>query len=230
MHEDRSAVAMVARHFSATLRRRRGSRHPTLMIAGNAVALEVLTFERKSARNAPAVKPRLRLDRVAVGLVHRLRSKLQDAVPEDRAVVFTITAPIRQAAKSAAAMENLIRARVRRGPSGRSVGSIHGNRVQVRVLKGSSAPTARLVGLVHNPDTDPTVFVELTRALLSAAGAGRWPGARAPRKRWLVIENRERRVPIETYRNICQQLRLALAFEQILLIVSPAGVEKLSCR
>jgi hypothetical protein len=223
-----SAAAAVARHFSATLRHRRGSRHATLMIAGNTVALHVLTFEPKNTANAQAAQPRLRLDRVALGLVHRLRSQLQDAVPEGCTVLFTITAPIRRAAKSAVGIEVLIRARVRGGPSGRSVGTIHGNSVQVVRLKGSCAEGARLVGLVHNPDADPAVFVELTRALLSAAAAARRSGARAPRKRWLAIESRARRVPIETYRNICQQLRLALAFEQILAIVSPARVEKLS--
>jgi hypothetical protein len=201
----------------------------TRRIAGKPVALEVLAFMPKPARNRGAVKPRLRLDRVAVGLIHRLRAALGRVVPDDRTVVVTITAPIWQAAKTAAAMEEQIRLRLRRRSAGRSTIRIHGNKIQIWILKGGTGLTSKLVGFVHNPDRDPAILIELTRALLAASRPDRRAG-RAARARWLVIENHAIRLPIESYRNVCGQLRLGVHFEQILVTLPGGGAEKLRCR
>jgi hypothetical protein len=198
-------------------------------IAGKPVALKVLAFMPKPARNRGAVKPRLRLDRVAVGLVDRLRAALVRVVPDDRTVVVTITAPIWQAAKTAAAMEEQIRLGLRRRSAGRSAIHVHGNKIQIWILKGGIGLTSKLVGFVHNPDRDPAILIELTRALLAASRPDRRAARGAP-VRWLVIENHAIRLPIESYRNVCGQLRLGDLFEQILVILPGGGVEKLRGR
>ena len=195
------------------------------------IALKVVAFNSRSLRNRGAVKPRLRLDRVAVGLVDRLRAALGDAVPDDRTIIVTITAPIRQASKTAAAIEDLIRLRLQRPSAARSAGRIHGNKIQVWILKGGTALTSKLVGFVHNPDRDPLILIELTRALLAASGPERRAGKAArARERWLVIENQAGLLPIESYRNVCGQLRLGILFEHIVVTLPGGGVEKLSCR
>lgn len=201
----------------------------TRRIAGKPIELKVLAFTPKPARNRGAVKPRLRLDRVAIGLVDRLRAALGLAVPDDRTIVVTVTAPIRQAAKTAAAMEQEIRLRLRRRSMGRSAGRIHGNKIQIWILPGGTALTSKLVGFVHNPDKDPAILIELTRALLAASGPERRAG-RGARKRWLVIENQAGLLPIESYRNVCGQLRLGVVFEQILVTLARGAAEELSCR
>ncbi|MBV9725086.1 MAG: hypothetical protein JO299_07915 [Gammaproteobacteria bacterium] len=122
----------------------------------------VLTFLPEAARNGRPVTPRLRLDRVALRLVESLRVALAGVVPEGRTVALTITAPIRQAAKTATAIEGQIRLRLRRRSLGRSAHSIHENSVQIWVLKGGTALTSKLVGFVHNPDVDPAALIELT--------------------------------------------------------------------
>ena len=210
----------MAHDLSSTLTRR---------IAGKPIGLEVLAFTPRPARHRGALKPRLRLDRVAVGLLHRLRAALRRAVPNDRTVVVTITAPIWQASKTAAAMEEQIRRRLRRGSAGRSAIRIHGNKIQIWILQGGRGLPSKLVGFVHNPDKDPAILIELTRALLAASRPSRKAG-RGARQRWLVIENRAGFLPIESYRNVCGQLRLGVVFERILVSLPRGGVEKLSCR
>jgi hypothetical protein len=224
-----TALAEVARHFSATLEEGAPRSGALLRIGGRTIALEVLAFTPTPARSREAVKPRLRLDRVAVGLIDRLRVALGNAVPDDRTLVVTITAPIRRAAKTAAAIEDRIRLRLKRRSAGRGAGRIHGNRVQMWVLEGGTALTSKLVGFVHNPDRDPAILIELTRTLLAASGPERGAG-RGARGRWLVIEDRAGLLPIDCYRNVCGQLRLGVLYEQILVIPPGGGVEKLSCR
>jgi hypothetical protein len=201
----------------------------TRRIAGKPIGLKVLAFAPRLARYRGAVKPRLRLDRVAVGVVARLRAALGRAVPDNRTIVVTLTAPIRRAAKTAAAMEEQIRLRLRRRSMGRSADRIHGNKIQIWILKGGTALTSKLVGFVHNPDSDPAILIGLTRALLAASRPER-RAARGARQRWLVIENQAGFLPIESYRNVCGQLRLGVLFEQILVTLPGGGVEKLSCR
>lgn len=201
----------------------------TRKIAGKPIALKVLSFTPKPARDRWAVKPRLRLDRVAVGLIHRLRGALGCAVPDDRTIVVTVTAPIRQAAKTAVGMEKQIRLRLRRRSAGCSTARIHGNEIQIWILKGGTLLTSKLVGFVHNPDKDPAILIELTRALLDASRPARRAG-RGARERWLIIENQAGLLPIESYRNVCGQLRLGVLFERILVTLPGGGVEKLICR
>jgi hypothetical protein len=212
--KESTALAAVARHFSA--------------VAGKPIALQVLAFTPKTARKGGA-PPRLRLDRVALGLVRRLREALGGAVPDDRTIAVTITAPIRQAAKTAAAMGEQIRLRLQRRSAGCSTDRIHGNEIQIWVLKGGTAVTSKLIGFVHNPDRNPAILIELTRALLAASGPQRSAG-RGTRERWLVIENQAGLLPVDLYRNVCRQLRLEASFEQILVILPGGGVEKLSRR
>jgi hypothetical protein len=150
-------------------------------------------------------------------------------VPDDRTILVTITAPIWQAAKTAAVMEEQIRLRLRRRTAGHRADRIHGNKIQIWILKGGTALTSKLVGFVHNPDQDPAILIELTRALLAASRPERRAG-RGARQRWLVIENQAGLLPIESYRNVCGQLRLGVVFEQILVTLPGGGVEKLSCR
>ncbi len=80
-----------------------------LTIARKRVAVEVTTIKQRIADRGGLTTPRLRFDRVALGLVRRLQARLCELVPDGKTVILTITAPIRVPAKTAAALENKIR-------------------------------------------------------------------------------------------------------------------------
>src|SRR5262245_42744840 len=184
---ERAAIEAVAKYLTAAGNHSRGSADASLTLAGKRIALEVVTIGPHAVRACRTMNPRLRLDKVALGVVHRLRASLQGSVPHGRTIVVTITAPIRLASKTAAAMAERIRRRLEgAAAAGRSTHRIHGNTIQIWILKGGTAMTSKLVGFVHNPDADPRILIEVTRALLAAIAAQRRAAASRSGARWLA--------------------------------------------
>jgi len=228
---ERAAIEAVARYLTAARAPRRGSADASLTLAGERIALEVVAITPHAVRACRTMNPRLRLDKVALGGVDRLRAALQGRVSDERTVIVTITAPIRLASKTAAAIADRIRRRLERAAAaGRSTHTIHQNTIQIWVLKGGTAMTSKLVGFVHNPDADPRILIEVTRALLAAIGPHRGTAPSRSRARWLVIADEDDLLPVETYRNVCGQLRLVTTFQQIFVALAGGRVERLSRR
>jgi hypothetical protein len=178
-------------------------------IAGRRVAVNVVTFRRVQ-------EPRLRFDRVAIELVRRLQASLSKSVPDDKTVIVTITAPIRQDSKTGAALQNRIRELLAARRT-QLKATIYGNRIQVRVLKGGASRTSKLIGFVHNPKPDPLVLFNVARSLLASIGSGKRP---LRGDRWLIIANQDRLAPFETVRQVCLALRARTVFKRILLAES----------
>jgi hypothetical protein len=182
------------------------------------IALVTCTIESRAARRGTVTKPRLRFDRVALRLIHDLRVALEGSVPDGRTVLVTITAPIRLPSRTATAMEEKIRKLLTRAtPKGLRY-TIHGNRIQVHLLRGGAGRTARLIGFVHNPDSDPTLLIDVARSLLARIGTREAAAGR----RWLVITAKDGPVPIEACRHVCSQLGTASVFERT-LVAAPGG-------
>ena len=112
---------------------------------------------------------------------------------------------------------------IRAAPA-RLTDTIHGNEVQVHLLKGGSDRTARLIGFVHNPDSDPSVLIDVARALLARIGSGE----RTARPRWLVVASQNGPVPIEACRHVCSQLGRGSVFERTLVVGGGGEVTTLS--
>ena len=118
--QEQAAIEVVARHFSATWEKGDGdSPDAYVTIAGKRIAVEVTAIKQRIAERGDLTKPRLRFDRVALGLVGGLQAALSEFVPDGQTVILTITAPIRLPSKTAAALEDqdpgLSRAPVRAG-------------------------------------------------------------------------------------------------------------------
>jgi hypothetical protein len=60
------------------------------------------TIEREIAERIAAANIRLRSDKSVLRLVNGLKAALGEVVPEGQAVIFTVTAPIKRRAKTAA--------------------------------------------------------------------------------------------------------------------------------
>jgi hypothetical protein len=222
---EQAAIEAVAAHFAATLQMGKGPADACLTIAGRRIALVVAAIESRAARRARITRPGLRFDRVALGLIARLRTALHEAVPDHETVIVTITAPIRQPAKTAAAMVEKIRSFVAtRAAPARLKDRIHGNDIEAHILTGGTTRRSKLLGFVHNPDSDPTILIDVARSLLACADARRG----APGSRWLVVAGQVGPVPIETYRHVCTQLGLGAVFEKTLVVLSGGGIATLS--
>ena len=97
-------------------------------------------------------RPRLRFDKVAIGFVNELQSGLNDAVPDGKTVIVTITAPLRQATKTALELEDKIVPLLRRRSAATKLHEvIRENDIHVRVVSGVSNTAPKVVGFVHNP-------------------------------------------------------------------------------
>jgi hypothetical protein len=221
----RTALEAVARHFSASLHEGRGAADAYLTVAGKPIALVVTPIESRAARDAKLTKPRLRFDRVALRLVDRLRTALDTSVPHGTTVLVTVTAPIRLPSRAAAATEDRIRRLIAtRAAPARRTDTIHGNEIQVHLLKGGTPRTARLIGFVHNPDSEPTILIDVARSLLARIGSGE----RTAGSRWLVVATQDSAVPIETCRQVCSQLGVRSIFAQTLVVLPGGRVATLS--
>ena len=224
--QERAAIEAVARRFSATWEEGSDPPDAYLMVDGKRVAVGIATLEGCGTGRGNAAGPRLRFDKVATRVIERLRATLGETVPDGMTVLLTITAPIRLPAKTAAALEDKIRELLGRGSPGRDeMDTIHGNRVRIRLSRDESERAPKMIGFVHNPDSDPLLLLHMTRELLELIGAE--AGRRAPRlagDRWLVVISAGGISCLEAYRYIYSQLHIATDFEKILMVFGDGGV------
>ena len=227
---ERTAIEAVARRFSATWEPGSDPPDAYITVAGKRVAVDIATVKRRSAGKGNAAKPGLRFDKVVTRVIGRLQATLGDAVPDGITVVLTITAPIRLPAKTAAALEDKIQALLGRALPGRDTrDTIHGNRVLIRFLRHESERAPKLIGFVHNPDSDPLLFLDMTRELLELiSGEAVRRAARLSGERWLVVISAGAISRLEAYRYIYSQLRMATGFKKILMVFGDGSVGTLT--
>lgn len=114
-----------------------------------------------------ASAPRLRFDRVALRLVEGVSHALQDDVPEGACLVFAVTAPIREPAKTMAALIEMLRPKLAdRGDPAKLAQLMHGNQVRAQVMVNRSRPDAKIVGFVHNPEPSPDSLFDTVQRML----------------------------------------------------------------
>ncbi|MFZ0641064.1 MAG: hypothetical protein WA020_00640 [Candidatus Acidiferrales bacterium] len=234
--QERTAIEAVARRFSATWER--GTPGAYIMVAGKRVAVDITTLKRRGTGQRNAAKPRLRFDKVATRLIARLQATLGEAVPDGMTVLLTITAPIRLPSQAAASLEDKIQTLLGRGSPGRDEkDTIHGNRVHIRLLRDQSERAPKMIGFVHNSDSDPLLLLNMTRELfeLISAEAGRRVPRLAPKlapkltdDRWLVLISAYGISCLEAYRYIYSQLRMATDFKKILMVFGDGRVGMLT--
>ena len=201
-----------------------------IIVAGKRVAVDITTLKRRGTGHGSAAKPRLRFDKVAIRLIERLQATLAKTIPDGMTVLLTITAPIRSPSKTAASLEDKIQALLRRGaPDRDEKDTIHANRVQIRLLRDGSERAPKMIGFVHNSDSDPLLLFDMTRELIELISAT--AGRRAPRlagDRWLAVISAGGLSCLEAYRYIYSQLRMATDFKKILMVFGDGRVGMLT--
>ena len=105
-------------------------------------------------------------DKSVLRLINGLKATLAEIVPEGQAIIFTVTAPIRRRAQTAAALESLVRAGL---PSDKVVrNTIHNSHVQLRRLTRVPPHMPRVIGFVHNREPDADLILALAGSRLLA--------------------------------------------------------------
>jgi hypothetical protein len=226
----RAAIEAVARHFSATWGESEDGLGAHISIAATRIAVKVTSVKQpKLLTDSP--KPGLRFDKVVRRVNARLQSALRESVPDGTTVLFTMTAPIRLPAKTAGALENTIKARLaRRSAPVPYKSTIHGNRIRVLLVQGRSRHIPKVIGLVHNPDSDPDILLQLMQSLLQlgrAAAEKRRP-ANSVQQRWLVVIIEGGLSHAETYRQVYAELAVPTDFTKILMVFAGGRVETLA--
>jgi hypothetical protein len=228
---ERAALEAVARHFSATWEKGEAPPDAYLTIARKRIAVEVTTTKQRIAGRGGLTKPRLRFDRVALRVIRRLQAALSASVPDGTTLILTITAPIRVPSKTAAALEDNIRTYLAlQSAQGEAKYTIHGNQIRVRLVKGGSRRTTKVIGFVHNPDSDPDGLFDITLALIERIGAKARNGAPAGSAgdRWLVLAGDDRFSQMEIYRQVYSQLSIPTDFKTILMVLADGRIETLT--
>src|SRR5579872_143112 len=106
---------------------------------------------------------------------------------------------------------------------------MHGNRVRIRFLKHKSERAPKMIGFVHNSDSDPLLLLNMTGELfdLASAEAGRQP-PNFSGDRWLVVISTAGSSCLEAYRYIYSQLRMPRGFKKILMVFGDGRVGTLT--
>lgn len=219
-----AAVTSVAKHFGATVSQETNRRAAFLLIGRRRIAVDVALIESQIPKGSRLKPPRLRFDRVVLQLVERLRTQLQDAVPGGVTVVLTVTAPIRLASRTAATVEERIRALLGKqaGRQGLSE-TINGNEIQLRLMRGGKTSTSRLAGFVHNRDSDSTILFDLAHTLLERLRKGFSGDAEG----WLIVAMEDEPSWTQTYRHVCAQLVAQTDLRRVVLVDSDGAVSTL---
>ena len=227
---ERTAVEAVARHLSATWEQGEGPPDAYLTIAGKRIAVEVTTIRPRIAARG-LTKPRLRFDRVALGFVRRLQAALGKSVPDGKTLIVTITAPYGCPRRRWPRWKDKIRTGLaRRSAPVDARDTIHGNQVRVRLVKGGSKRTTKVVGFVHNPDSDADALLDIAHSLIECIGAKAGEGGPAgfAGDRWLVLAGEDRLSHLEPYRHVYAQLSIPTDFKKIVMVFAGGRIEALA--
>lgn len=227
-----TAIEQVAEYFGAT-REQGDATSPDgyLRLDAKRIAIDVAVIEPAVAGHGEVAVPRLRIDKVALRLISRLQAALSPQVADGQVVMLAVTAPIRLPSKTAAELETKIGECLRRGPVQVEIGeTICGNQTRVRFAKGGARPASKVIGFVHNPDTDPRVLFDLAAALLNYIGAAaiKPPPESFGGERWLVIADERDPAWIATYRHVYSQIGVSSEFRKMLVVFAGGQVETLS--
>lgn len=224
-----AAIAVVAEVHSAVVESGDGPPDAWLAKGGKRIALDAVALPQSTPAD---FRPRLRFDKVVVSLASRLREQLQEVVPDDKAVIVTVTAPIRLWAKTAVSLHERIALSLRGDGASEVAETVHGNATRFRIVKRGPAGAAHLLVFVHNPETDARLVVGAAQALLECLAASarkRSPKAHGG-ERWLAISNEAGMQHIETWQHIQSALGIPSSFSKVLMVLAGGRVAVLAPR
>lgn len=164
--------------------------------------------------------PRLRFDRVVLRLMTDLQSALAGTAPDGTTALVTLTAPIRLPGRTAAAIADVVRARIARGSARDLVTILHGNGVRVRIVAHTLMHAPPLIGFVHNPEPQPQRLLDCATEWLAVLGRASARRRRTTGERWLRAHGSGRLAFAAVDGHVCSQLLCATPFSAIVVVDS----------
>jgi hypothetical protein len=228
--QGRTAIEAVVRRFLATWEKGTDSLDAFITVGGKRVAIEIRTLGQLGTGQGGAANRRLRFDKVATRLIERLQATLGKTGSDGMTVLLTTTAPIRLPSKTTRALEVKIQTLLGRGSPGRDEkDTIPGNRIRIRLLRDESERAPKMIGFVHNSDSDALLLLDMTRELLELlrGEAGRRATSLSG-DRWLILIGAGGISYVEAYRYICSQLQVATDFKKVLMMCGDGRIEVLA--
>ena len=164
-------------------------------------------------------KLHLRFDKVVLRVSQRLNLGLLPSQAQGRLVVVTMTAPIRQAAKTTAIVDDRIRTLVARSPMRRAArATVHGNHVSMQLIARRLPGAPAVLLFVHNPGTDPRVFFDMTRE---------WTELLRKRAQTLRTACLYSSGALDAYRHLAAKLGLPAGMKSVSIAFADGRVERL---
>jgi len=223
-----AAIEAVAKWLKTSWEEISGTSNAWLLVEGKRVAVDTAILPGRGAGHNPAARPHLRFDKVANRLIARLRTACNETVPNGTAVLLAVTAPIQQPSKTIAALKDRIQNLVARESKTNDVQeTIHGNGVRMRLLRNLPRHAPRLIGFVHNPESDPHLLFDLTGELLEIIGSG-VKANESKNDRWLIAINPRAASFADAYRTIYAQLGASSNYKRAFMVFADGGVEELT--
>jgi hypothetical protein len=123
---------------------------------------KLIGSEIAKANGLSVSKLGLRFDKVVVQLLGNIRAAIEQEVPGEIVVIMTITAPIKHPTKTEYEIIGRIKNFLEFGiPQQDSALTIFQNEVQLRFVESSPKQNTKFIGLVHNPDIDAKMILDL---------------------------------------------------------------------
>ena len=121
------------------------------------------------SRDVGSRMPGLRYDKVALRLIAHVQTALREHVPQGKALLVTVSAPIRLPAKTASELEERLRLELSGGSKPDDIRTtINDNAIRVRMVDCDSNQTPNVFGFVHNPEVDTLVLLDAEQSILTA--------------------------------------------------------------
>lgn len=197
-----------------------------LYIDRRIVDVDATTLPLHGTGHGKETKPALCVDKVVTRVTERLQAAAAGCVPNGVTVVVTLTAPIKVASQTVAAIEDTLMALVEHSadePSASLTGL--GNKIQMQFVTHGLKGAPKLITFAHNPATKPALLVNLTREMLDLAKA---TARRRPNARGIVVACGRKSTCIGAYRHIWSQFARATTARKILMIFKDERAELLS--
>ncbi|MCC6501061.1 MAG: hypothetical protein IT313_12415 [Anaerolineales bacterium] len=224
--QEQTAIEAAVRRFVEAQEKGDDSPDVYITVGGKRVAVDITTLKGRGVGHA---KPRLRFDKIATWFIKHMQTVLAESVPDGVTVALTITAPIRLASKTAAELEDKIRTFLRRGSTGQDKNvAINGNRIRFLCLPNEAVPAAKVIGFVHNPESDSRLLFNMTQEMLELINGE--AGRRTMRvgDRWLVAVCARDSSYSEVYRYIYSQLVAESVYKKTVVVFADRRVAMLA--
>jgi hypothetical protein len=119
-------------------------------------------IEGMMVKRIAAAGIQLRFDKVALRLVEAVKAGVGETLPAHQSIAFTLTAPIRLPAKTAAAVQDRLRGLCAQGLSA----TINGNEIRARIVEGALEGMPKVIGFVHNREHNADLLLNIVETSL----------------------------------------------------------------